>query len=312
MRFFRVASLVAAVMLLGAFAPPASHEARQGKITGAVTPTSVFDLTVEQFSATATYTVHDGTQFQRDVEAWIGSDGTYRVVVTSRDGSGSEEVAYPGDGTQLVVFTDPGGNQTAARVDGSTHFAAKALEGLRPKQMASSIDDLGVLNIASRQRGHANDLALVVPPGVPFVDEVAVARAGGALVGSAVDVLDLPTIEAMGSASASFWDILNNGPCVSAYNNRDNVTNFFTAYSMPVGDCHRVAVSLWEGSITGSGSCYPYHLASSSPYTSTYYATATGYWAIAPHNWACSNHFGWDIDWNLIVPNRGLQASVAS
>jgi len=312
MRFFRIGPLIAAVVLLGAFAPPTSHEAREGKFAGAGTPSSGLELTVEYFAGTVTYLVFDGTEFQRDVDAWVGSDGTYRVLVSSQDGSASEEVAYLGDGTQLVVFTGPGGGQTAARVDGSAHFAVSALGGLQPKQPASSIGDLGVLAIASRQKGHTNDLTLVVPPGVPFVDEVALERAGGPLVGSAVDVPDLPTIDAMGSASASFWDISNNGPCVSAYNNRDNVSNFFTAYSIPIGDCYRAAVSLWEGDITGSGSCYPYWLASSSPWTSKVYATATGYWSIAPSNYACSNHFGWDVNWNLIVPNRGLRASVQS
>ncbi|NND02676.1 MAG: hypothetical protein HKN91_07805 [Acidimicrobiia bacterium] len=75
-----------------------------------------------------TFTILGGDDTVRDVSGWLGSDGQYRMVVSSNGGETVTDVYYDGTGIQTVTLTQQGVDQPAFRVEGSDHFLVNGTE----------------------------------------------------------------------------------------------------------------------------------------------------------------------------------------
>ena len=260
----------------------------------------------------------NGETLTRRVEAWITSDGRYRVKTTSQDGTQtSEEVAYDGHGTQLILYTDPAGRQQALSIENDTHFAVTGSAGATNRQLRDSMRtasnsgymtyEAGAVNQGS---GSASSLNIAVPAGVEIKD-----------LDDVTSPLKEPSSASVTHAAGSNSEIMRDflgRPCLRAYNYRDSSTDFFTANSHIRGTCTLVAVGIWGTYMGNSGGLSPprcgYPFIEHVPdiaigYLPTY-VSWSGYFPVNPNDRACSAHAGWDSDYTLLVNYRGLPASV--
>ena len=263
----------------------------------------------------------NGETLTRRVEAWITPDGRYRVKTSSLDGTQtSEEVAYDGHGTQLVLYTDPAGHQQALVIENDTHFAVTGSAGATNRQLRDSTGtgsngrsggfmtyEAGAINQGS---GNISTFNIDVPAGVEIKD---------------LDDVTSPPKESNSArvtrATGSNSEIMRNFlgyPCLRAYNYRDSSTTFFTGNSHIRGSCTLVAVSIWANYLGDSGGFAPprcglafiaHEPDPSIGYLPTY-VSWSGYFYVYPGERACSAHAGWDSDHTLQVSYRGLPASV--
>ena len=263
----------------------------------------------------------NGETLTRRVEAWMTPDGRYRVKTTSLDGThASEEVAYDGHGTQLILYTDPAGRQHALVIENDTHFAVTEPAGTTNRQLRNSTGiglnsrnsgfmtyEAGVINQSS---GNASLLNINVPAGVEIKD---------------LDDVTPPPREASSDrvtrAAGSNSEIMRNllgYPCLRAYNYRDNSTRFFTANSNIRGTCTFVAVGIWANYLGDGGPFSPPrcglafidHEPPVNIGSLPTYVSWSGYFHVYPNDRACSAHAGWDSDHTMQVSYRGLPASV--
>lgn len=264
------------------------------------------------------FTYSNSETLTRRVEAWITSDGRYRVKTTSLDGThASEEVAYDGLGTQLILYTDPAGSQQALVLKNDTHFAVTGSAGTTDRELrdstriASSGGSMtykaGAINQGS---GKASLLTINVPTGVEIKSLDDVTAPPKASSSSSVT-------HAAGSNSEIMRNLLGY-PCLRAYNYRDSSTDFFTANSHIRGTCTLVAVSIWANYLGDTGGLSPprcgWAFIDHAPdkrigYLPTY-VSWSGYFHVYPNDRACSAHAGWDSDHTLQVNYRALPASV--
>lgn len=260
----------------------------------------------------------NGQTLTRRVEAWITPDGRYRVKTTSLDGTQtSEEVAYDGHGTQLVLYTDPAGTQQALVIENDTHFAVTASVGAANRQLKDSMrtaSNSGYMTYEAgavlQGSGSASSLNVDVPAGVEIKD-----------LSDVTSPLEESSSASVTHAAGSNSEIMKNFlgyPCLRAYNYRDNSTRFFTANSHIRGTCTLVAVSIWANYLGDNGGLSPprcglafvAHAPDPSIGYLPTYVSWSGYFDVNPSDRACSAHAGWDSDHTLQVAYRGLPASV--
>ncbi len=302
----RAAMLLAVLLVLQVVSIPtsAAADSRDPWVSGAGT----LELLDETGSVTLV----------RSVEMWRDPKGAYRVVVASLDGySAREEVSSDGcNRSQRVLVTRPSGEMTATIVDGSAHFAIFTPSDAREAGWTVHAEAYGLMTAGQLTMGDRPlaryEMALTpieadrgllridLPSGVKYEN--------GKLKGEPQPDPGLITPQASGSSSQTF-SVLGLGPCVYGYNNRNNVSNFFTANTQLRSVCTYVDVSAWEGGLDGSGACWGDWVAGGP--TSSSYSSVTGYWDPPAGEYMCSNHAGWRHDWVLLVAWRGLQAAVS-
>ena len=260
-------------------------------------------------------TYHDGGTLERSVEAWVADDGRYRVLTASLDGTGAaEEVVFDGL-TQTAYVTDPGGRTSAVEGDYSTHFAIQTgVPKAGPGEANAVFDRAG--------NGLAERVLRVFDSGTKVDFRIAwetVAYDPSLLTSESISTFSAETIsaylkptpetKAAKSNSAIMTSILDNTPCVYAYNYRNTGTGYFRASSSSRGSCLYMDESLWQGAVDGVGSCTMGHWWGSGP-TAAGYSTKTARTTPDGSSPSCSNHAGWLSDWSLVVPWSGLNTSV--
>ena len=242
---------------------------------------------------------------RRGVEVWVADDGRYRVHVASLDGSGAaEEVAYDGQGHQLVLVTDPGGYQKAFVVEGDKHFAITAMEAAEATlsdglvTSAHVTTDVGSIDytVDSINSASAADLELVIPEGVEVLDADQFASGGDS------------SLIATASRSTTMYGIYGTA-CLYAYNYRNSTSDYFYAYSNRVGGsaCLYMDVSLWDWSHY-NGNCGG-NWQAGGPLAANF-SSASATFAVSSNRYACGNHAGWDSSWILRVAWRSFTAAI--
>jgi len=255
----------------------------------------------------------------RDVEAWISSEGQYRVIVSTPDFGGSEEVIYDGN-TQRAIVTPPGAKAKSVTVVGATneHFVAQSFEALKSwdsdQATSGSIESTmhGSERLAMTWKTIAGSTELLVPSGGVFpavsgqkdglfiVDPEPVSIHGGGGQTSSYTSHTGPNTETMFGPG---------GACVAAYNFRNLTTGYFRATSSKTGVCYYMMVSLYRNSLAqgGGGFClfsgYGGSSGALANFASRYTYTTPSY----PANSAtCSAHTGWKSNWSQQVTARGM------
>lgn len=260
-------------------------------------------------------TYYEGGTLERAVEAWVASNGAYRVITVTLDGSrAAEEVVFDGK-VQTAYVTDPGGSTSVIAGDFADHFAIQ-YEAPEPKAGEKLVTfELSAVGLAERVvREYASgsrvdlqiawerveyDSSLLEPD----------ARRSLSLEVAALGRSPIRGTEATGSNSATFINILDATACVYAYNFRNTGTGYFRATSSSRNSCYYMDESLWKGSVGSSGSCSQLAFYGGGP-TLPNFSSKYVYTSPANASPSCSNHAGWLSDWSLVTAWDGLNTSV--
>ncbi len=276
-----------------------------------------------------------GTSY-RHIEVWTASDGRYRVMSTSLDGSGAyEEIAYDGEGNQLIkIVAGTEADPSFYSVKNDKHFAVTpATTGTHERYSGTAYDKLilkssgmtaGIHSArftsgsVTQQKGDPSMLSVVVPEGTKVGTQQELE--GKTELEGHIDALSQGSTAHTASRTQVITDLYSQ-PCMETRNHRNTSTNYFGASSRRTSDlsrefaCMWVHVAAWAYGYLNGWCIYDW---AGQGAVATYYSSWAG--TINNSDWqeargnrvaACSSHSAWDRYWVPHVTGYHLSAAIA-